>query len=143
MPERFEAGGRYPRGPAFEAPVRAVAFAAPAFFVVAAGVRGEEDATRFERAADLAQYSGQLAAGHMKERRVREDPVEPVGREGEREKVLLEHLAPRDLASRRAESATPVEPHRLVSQRAKPGEIAPRAASEIEDPPWRRCGHGP
>src|ERR1700689_1895644 len=124
MPERFEAGSRYPSRPALGAPVRAVAFTAPAFFVVAAGVRGEEDAARFERAADLAEHPVQLAAGHRQERRVRETPLEPGGRQGQREKLLLQHLAPGDLASHRAEGGTALEPHRLVAQRAKPDEIA-------------------
>ena len=51
----FEARGDHSRGPAFEAPVGAVALTVPPFFVVAARVRREEDAARLEGGADLAE----------------------------------------------------------------------------------------
>ncbi len=142
MPERIESSSRHFRRPAFEAPIRAVAFAVPAFLVVATRVRREENAARFERGADLAENSGQLGTWDMKERRVREDPVEARDGQVEREKVLLQHLASGIPAGHLAKSMAALEPDGFVSERSKVSEIAPRSAAEIEDSERRRRGDG-
>src|SRR5262249_38371791 len=61
-----------PRLPIVEA---AVPIAAPSFFVQPTRVRREEDAARHERIAQLPEDARERGAGHVEERRVREDPM--------------------------------------------------------------------
>jgi hypothetical protein len=74
--------------PAFGSMKYAVASIAPAFLVMAARYRTEENATRLERRAQFPQNARQLAAGHVKERRVRENAVKIVIGQIELEKIL-------------------------------------------------------
>src|SRR5215468_3652450 len=71
-----EAGGGDVAAPRLEVEEAAVAAAAPAFLVVAARVRAEQDAARFQGRGDLEEHARQLAARHMEQRGVGKYPVE-------------------------------------------------------------------
>src|SRR5438874_10482743 len=68
----------------------------------------------------------------MEERCIGEDPVEAAGGKPQRQKVLLPHFATAVLARHCGERWRSLEAHRLVTQRAKGGEVAAGAAAEIE-----------
>src|SRR5271169_5159511 len=98
MRDRFEAGSAHDRGPAIEVPKAAVALATPTFVVVATRVGAEEHSARLQGGSQLPEHTRESLGRHVKERRIREDAVEPIERQIEGMKILFEHLRPRDLA---------------------------------------------
>ena len=73
--------------------IYAVAPAVPAFLVMAARVRAEQHATRFQTCVQVQQYARQLLAGYMKQRGIGEHAIEMVIRQIELEKILLPYVA--------------------------------------------------
>src|SRR5690606_1238482 len=119
--------------PAVEVVVDAVALAAPAFLVVAAGIRGEQHAAGLERRVQLPEDPRQLRARDMEERCVGEDAVEAPGRQLEPQEILLEDFAAAVLARHPGEARRAVEADRDVSERLECGQVAPRSTAEVED----------
>ena len=101
----------------------AVAPTGPAFLVVAPRVRAEQDTAGLEGRGEVAKDPGQLAARHVEQRGICEDPVEAGGWQVKREKVLVQHLTIRLGARHGGELGRSVEADRLVAERGEPAEI--------------------
>src|SRR5215468_8708732 len=64
----------------------------PLFLVVAARVRAEQHALRFQRGTQFPQHARQLLRRHMEQRGVCEDAVEIAVRQVELKEILLPYL---------------------------------------------------
>src|SRR5256885_15508715 len=103
--------------PRFPAVVGAIAFAVPAFLIVAAWIGTEEHAARLECGMQVAQHTWQLLARDMKQRSIGEDAVEVRVRKVEREKTLLEHCAATVGPCESGELRRPFEAHGVMPER--------------------------
>ena len=74
----------------------------------------------------------------MKQGCVGENAVETGLRKVEREKILLQHLAPGHVPRHADHFRRALDSDRFVAEPAEIGQIAPRAATEIENNVWRR-----
>ena len=109
-----------------------VTLAVPALKVVAARVGAKEHTAGLERGVQLAQHARQLAARHVEQRGVGEDPAEVAGGQVEFEKVLLPHLAAALGARHLREAPGAVEADRTMTEAREGLEVASRPAAEIE-----------
>lgn len=85
-----------------------------------------------ERRVELPEHTRQLARQDMEQRRVREDAIEALFREGEVQEILVEDLGARVRARHLDEARGAVQPHRLVPERPEVRDVAPRTAAEVE-----------
>ena len=109
--------------PRFEIMEAAVAPTGPAFLVIAPRVRAEQDTAGLEGCGEVAEDPGQLAARHVEQRGICEDPVETGGWQVKREKVLVQQLTIRLGSRHGGEFGRSVEADRLVAERGEPAEI--------------------
>ena len=110
-----------------------VALAGPAFLVAAPRVRGEQHAIGLEGRGEVPEDPRELAARHMEQRGVREDPVESGERQVEREEVLVQHLAIRLGARHGDELARSVQTDHNVAECGEPAQVPAGPATQIEN----------
>lgn len=76
-----------------EIQIATVAITRPAFAIGTVGVGGKQDAAWLEAEPQLSEHSRQLLTRNMKQRRIRENAVETLGREVQAQEVLMQDLA--------------------------------------------------
>ena len=127
------------RSPCLEIMEAAVAPTRPALLVATARVRAEQHPAGSEGCGEVPEDPGELAARHVEQRGVREDPVEAGGGQVEREEILVQHLARRLGARHRDKLARAVQPDRLVAEcgeargrgMERPGGQGPASGSPV------------
>ena len=88
MPDLFEASREGKTLPGFEIVIGAVAGSLPAFFALAAGIGGEEYASRAKAFEEFAENPQDLLAGNVEQAGVCEYAVEVSGGELESQEIL-------------------------------------------------------
>ena len=111
----------------------AEAITLPSFLVVTARVGAEQHALRLERCTEIPHDPRQLLGRNMEERCVREDPVEHSLGQFELQKILLPHFATGGRTRHGHELRRAVQSDRAVTESRERGQIAPRAAAEVQD----------
>src|SRR5207247_8967560 len=109
-----------------------VAIAAPALPAVAAGVRAEEYAARFERRMQLLQHTRQRLAGDMEQRGIGKHAVKVSARQIEFKKILLQHLAATVGARHCCKPRCTFKAGGVVSECLECLEITSRPAPEVK-----------
>ncbi len=126
--------------PGLEREVGAVAQTLLTLDVRAVGVAAEEYASRHQRSAKVVEHPAELLCRHVKKNRIREDAVEPFGRQRKGQEVLMPDFAAGCGPRHGHESGRTVESHRRVAVRHEGGDVASRSAAEIEDALRGRSG---
>src|ERR1700730_11727700 len=99
---------------------------------MAARVRAEQHATRFQSRAQFQQHARQLLARDMKQRGVGKYAIETVARQIELEEILLPHFAAAVDARHCREARGAVQTHRDVTEVGKGLEVASWSAAKID-----------
>lgn len=132
MTQHREAGGLEVAAVGLEFHEGAVAAALPAL-VLAAGIGREQDPAGAQAGPKLAKDPRQFLGRDVEEAGVGEDPVETLRRQLQFQEILLPHLAAGMLARHSAEGGTALQADRAVAKAGEGGQVAARAAAEVED----------
>ena len=126
------------RSPCLEIMEAAVAATSPTLLVAAPRVRAEQHSAGSEGRNEVPEDPGELAARHVEQRCVREDPLEADGRQVEREEVLVQSLSarPPDPAFQSRSAIPPAAPERRGRRQYGGSDNPPL-------PPHRGCGRPP
>ena len=138
MLQLHESGSRHVTAPGVQIVVSAVTAAIPAFLVVPPGIRAEQHAARLEGGVQLSQHAWQFLCGHVKQRGIRENAIEVLGRQIKSEKILLPHFAAGLGARHRSKGGGALQADGNMAHPGKGGEVTARSTAKIENRKGRR-----